>query len=315
MIGILEMYVPSFMKGEVKMYQQFGPFFAAYVFGVISGTIASPCVSPGLALLLSIVATLGNKFLGFCLLFAFGIGLSTPLMIIATFSNSLHLLPKSGMWMVEIKKLLGFFMLGTCFYYLANILPIAIVYWLFTLFTLFIGLFYFTGIYQYQNESYKTFYNIIAICMVSLSMFMGTKSYEKTFYQTTKKSVAAVSWSKNYATALEHAKEHNKLLLIDFWAQHCTMCKAIDKKVFENQNFAKQLEESVDFVKIDATQSDNPDYVYTKELYKVYAQPTIIVVDPKTETIVKRWTSEPYSMNIQDFITTILQIKNQLQSL
>ena len=305
MIGIIDMYIPSFMKGEVKLYRNLGPLGAAYIFGAISGTIASPCVSPGLALLLSIVATLGSKIAGFFLLFAFGIGLSIPLIVIGTFSNSLYLLPKSGMWMVEIKKALGFFMLATCFYYLSNIAPAAVVSWLFTGFTLFMAYFYLIG-----STQYKKMYTFIGIMMIGFSIFMATKSYEKTFYQEKQTAHQSVDWKPNYKIALDQAKENNKLLLIDFWANHCTICKAIDKKVFHNDLFNKSLAEHLIFVKVDATHGNNPDYAQLREQYKVYAQPTILLVDPTTETVLKKWTSEPYSLPIEVFIKEIKNAKN-----
>ena len=304
MIGIVDMYVPPFMKGEVKFYKNFGPYVSAFLFGAISGTIASPCVSPGLALLLSIVATMGSKLLGFLLLFAFGIGLSTPLIIIGTFSNSLHHLPRSGMWMVEIKKALGFFMLATCFYYLANILPVAIVYWLFTAFTLFTAIFYLNGSKNGDTTS-KTAYNIIGIIMIGITLFMITQSYEKTFYKETINAHTSVTWQADYATALAQAKESKTLLLVDFWANHCTICKAIDKKVFKNNQFNHAIGDTLTFVKIDATNSYDTDYIKLRELYKVYAQPTILLVDPTTETVLRKWTSEPYSMSIEDFVAQL----------
>lgn len=304
MIGIIDMYIPPFMKGEVKLYKNFGPFVASYLFGAISGTIASPCVSPGLAILLSIVATVGNKILGFILLFSFGIGLSIPLIIIGTFSNSLYLLPKSGMWMVEIKKALGFFMLATCFYYLSNIAPIAIVYWLFTSFTLFIAVFYLQGTTNNQNN-YKTFYTIISVVMISLTILMATKSYEKTFYNIHDQDKISVDWQANYTTALDLAQKNNKLLLVDFWAHHCTICKAIDKKVFQNNLFITTTSNLITFLKIDATHSNNADYLKLREQYKVYAQPTILLIDPTTEKVLKKWTSEPYSLSIEEFIEQI----------
>jgi len=304
MIGIIDMYIPPFMKGEVKFYNNFGPYVSAFLFGAISGTVASPCVSPGLALLLSIVATMGNKILGFMLLFSFGIGLSTPLIIIGTFSNSLYLLPRSGMWMVEIKKALGFFMMATCFYYLSNILPTSIVYWLFTGFTLFMASFYLIES-KNSNTTNKIAYNIIGIIMIGVTFFMIIQSYEKTFYHETIHVQSSVNWQSNYATALKHAQENKTLLLIDFWANHCTICKAIDKKVFKNNEFNHAIGNSLTFIKVNATHSHDADYMKLKEQYKVYAQPTILLVDPTTETVVKKWTSEPYSMNIEDFIAQL----------
>jgi len=305
MIGIVDMYIPSFMQGEVRFYKNFGPFFSAFLFGAISGTIASPCVSPGLALLLSIVATLGNKLLGFILLFAFGIGLSTPLIIIGTFSSSLYLLPRSGMWMVEIKKALGFFMMATCFYYLSNILPLAIVYWMFTAFTLFTAIFYLITFDKTSSSACRASYNFISIIMIGVTIVMVTQSYEKTFYKETINTTSSVPWQNNYATALAHAKEKNQLLLIDFWANHCTICKAIDKKVFKNEQFNNAMKNQLTFVKIDATHNHDDDYQSVKDIYKVYVQPTILLVDPSTEKVIKKWTSEPYSMKLEDFITQV----------
>ena len=102
MFGFYDMYVPNILQTKNNVNHK-GSLFSAFVFGAISGSIASPCLSPGLALLLTIVATLGNNLLGFLLLFSFGIGLSIPLLIIGTFSSSINILPQAGMWMIEVK--------------------------------------------------------------------------------------------------------------------------------------------------------------------------------------------------------------------
>jgi len=116
LLGFYEIYIPRMLQTHSKA--QGGSLLAAFSFGAASGTIASPCLSPGLVLLLSIVSTSGSLFIGFALLFAFGIGLSIPLMLIGTFSSSLQMLPRAGMWMVYIKQCCGLLMIGMCFYLL-----------------------------------------------------------------------------------------------------------------------------------------------------------------------------------------------------
>lgn len=117
MIGFYEMYIPSFLTSGNQM-RGGGSILSAFLFGAVAGTIASPCLSPGLVLLLTLVTAIGNKLIGFLLLFSFGVGLSIPLLIIGTFSSSLSILPSAGLWMVEIKKMFGFIMIGMCFFYL-----------------------------------------------------------------------------------------------------------------------------------------------------------------------------------------------------
>jgi len=101
MLGFYEMYTPKFLQLKNHQNTKKGSMLSAFLFGAASGTVASPCLSPGLVLLLSIVATLGDRLLGFVLLFSFGIGLSLPLLLIGTFSSSLALLPHAGTWMVD----------------------------------------------------------------------------------------------------------------------------------------------------------------------------------------------------------------------
>ena len=119
MLGFYEMHIPRFMQPR-HGHKNNGSFLSAFTFGIINGTVASPCLSPGLALILGIVSGLGNPILGFLLLFVFGVGSSFPLLVIGTFSSSLHVLPRAGMWMIEFKKVFGFLLLGMCLYYLKS---------------------------------------------------------------------------------------------------------------------------------------------------------------------------------------------------
>ena len=305
MIGLFDMPVPSFMKGNTDLTpSRFGPFLSAFFFGILSGTIASPCVSPGLALLLTIVATIGNVFAGFLLLFAFGIGMSTPLIIIGTFSTSLQMLPQAGQWMVEIKKLLGFVMLATCFYYLSNIMSMTTVMWLFVAYLLFAALFYIIDAQKEFNDKTKTIKSLIGIILLALTIFTGFKAYESTNSKSTVQEIG-VNWSKDYDQALKQAKEENKLLLLDFWANHCTICKAIDKKIFDTQTVAQGLDKQIIFAKVDCTSSSNPDCSKLKQKYQVFAQPAILIINPEKETIIKKWSSEPYKMTPQEFVNAV----------
>jgi thiol:disulfide interchange protein len=109
LFGFYELRVPSFNYRPRTTKKK--SLLAAFGFGMFSGTVASPCVSPGLIALLAIVSTLRNVFLGFILLFVFGWGLSMPLLIIGTFSQTLSLFPRAGMWMVRIKQAMGVILL------------------------------------------------------------------------------------------------------------------------------------------------------------------------------------------------------------
>ena len=117
MFGFYEIYVPKVMRGG-KTVKVKGSLLYSFAFGAISGTAASPCLTPPLALLLGFVAKRGNPLVGFFTLFAFALGLGLLLIVVGTFSNTITNLPRAGAWMNEIKKFFGFLLLGVSIYFL-----------------------------------------------------------------------------------------------------------------------------------------------------------------------------------------------------
>jgi len=116
MFGFYEMYSPSFLSRGTQASAK-KSLLSSFLFGLISGTVASPCLTPALALLLGVVAKSGNPLFGFAVLFSFSLGMGLLLILVGTFSSTLNMLPRAGLWMDEIKKVFGFMMLGVCVYF------------------------------------------------------------------------------------------------------------------------------------------------------------------------------------------------------
>lgn len=106
--------LPSFNPSQEKRKGIFG----ALLVGAASGLVASPCTAPVMGVLLTWVGTRQNVFLGGSLLFAFSLGMGSLLILVGTFSGVLATLPKSGKWMVGVKKTLGLIMLALGEYFL-----------------------------------------------------------------------------------------------------------------------------------------------------------------------------------------------------
>lgn len=116
MFGFYEIYIPKVLQRNTGM-KVGGSLFSSFIFGFISGTVASPCLTPALALLLGFAAKRGNPIVGFLTLFVFSFGMGLILILVGTFSNTLTMLPRVGNWMVEIKKFFGFLMFGVAIYF------------------------------------------------------------------------------------------------------------------------------------------------------------------------------------------------------
>ena len=79
-------------------------YFLALLLGLVSGLMISPCLTPILGAILAYLSTTKNIFYGGFLLFSFSYGMGLVFILIGTFGVSFTGLPKSGKWMVLIKK-------------------------------------------------------------------------------------------------------------------------------------------------------------------------------------------------------------------
>ncbi len=86
-------------------------FVSNFLMGLTFGLVASPCTAPVLGAVLLWVGQTGSVFRGTTLLFTFAMGMGVFLLVIGTFSGLLSLLPKSGDWMIKIKKVMGYLLL------------------------------------------------------------------------------------------------------------------------------------------------------------------------------------------------------------
>ncbi|MFH1831515.1 MAG: cytochrome c biogenesis protein CcdA [bacterium] len=119
MFDFYDIYIPKFLSHKTEIQTQ-GSLLKIFVFGMLSGTVASPCLTPALALLLGVAAKQGNPIIGFLTLFLFSIGMGLILVIIGIFSSALSLMPRSGMWLLTMKKAMGFAMLAACVHFMHN---------------------------------------------------------------------------------------------------------------------------------------------------------------------------------------------------
>jgi Thiol:disulfide interchange protein len=82
-----------------------------FLAGIASALVAGPCTTPVLGSLLAYTAASQDLVTGGLLLFSFSLGMGSLLLGVGTFSSFLAALPRSGSWMVRIKKAMGVLML------------------------------------------------------------------------------------------------------------------------------------------------------------------------------------------------------------
>lgn len=291
MFGIYEFYIPSFLQPRNNNIKR-GSLISAFNFGVLSGTMASPCLSPGLALILTVVANLKNLFLGFVLLFAFGIGTALPLLIIGTISSAINLFPRAGTWMVEIKKLFGFLIFALCFYYLSSIISYSILLWLVGEFLLITGIWYLSQASSadyYDTKNIKIFKIILGTILLLSAAQIFKLAYKNQYLPENKISNieiidTKIKWQDNLEKALELSKIEKKPIFLVYTTDFCPNCLILEKKILKNN-----LIQDIIIQKFIPVKLDNIDQLKTIiGESKFLPTPTVLIIN-NNKNILKEW--------------------------
>ncbi len=113
MFGLFEIRPPQFLvqraAGMSSKAGQLGVFFL----GATMGIVAAPCLAPFAVALLAYVGT-SRQWWWFLV---FSCGLAVPYLVVGTFSGLLSQLPKSGTWMVWVKRVFGIALLAVAVWF------------------------------------------------------------------------------------------------------------------------------------------------------------------------------------------------------
>ncbi len=315
MLGFVQMYIPRFLQPK-KSAVKGGSLLSAYVFGVISGTVASPCLSPGLVLILNYVTTISaNTLIGylesFSLLFMFGIGSSLPLLIIGIFSGSLNILPKAGIWMVEIQKLVGIMLISMAFYHLSHLerlLPWYLLVWVGVLSFVALGTFYFTSIDDQEKKWMSRYKNSMGIFLIVVACILAVQG-ERAVYDRFHPEAKSSPWLHSYEEAHDRAVKEHKPLFIDVGATYCSACKLLDKQIFAQEKIQHTLKQYIP-LKIDADVHTDA-YAQVKKRYGFYISgfPTYLIVNPDTGAVIKKWSVEINQLSLDGIVNELEKFK------
>lgn len=98
-------------------YKSKGSYLSLFFSGVVSGLVAATCILPVLGTILSIIALKKNIFYGAFSLFFFALGYGVILVVLGTFTSLISKLPKSGVWLIIIKRCVGGVLILTSVYF------------------------------------------------------------------------------------------------------------------------------------------------------------------------------------------------------
>ena len=97
-----------------------GGFLGAFVIGVVSGLIAAPCSTPVLLAILTHIAQRGGVVYGVMLMFTYAVGMGALIMVFGAWAGASKALPRSGAWMVWVKRICGLAIIAAGAFYIIS---------------------------------------------------------------------------------------------------------------------------------------------------------------------------------------------------
>jgi thiol:disulfide interchange protein DsbD len=215
--------------------------------------------------LIALVSSLQSPFLGFLMFFVLALGLGLPYLFLGIFSSSASALPRSGMWMVQVKKAMGFILIAMAFYFLRPLIgDLAFQYGVAA--SLLVGaafLFFFS-----RSQGATVWRIAIAILLLVSGVAFAIP----------RRHGDGVQWAKYDTKALASARESGKPVVIDFYADWCLPCKELEAKTFSDPAVVAELDRYVR-VKADLTVTSDEKTVALTTQYGIAGVPTIVFID------------------------------------
>jgi len=269
LFGFWELRLPSgIVQAASKSY---AGYLGTLFMGLTLGVVAAPCIGPFVLGLLTWVGSMGSPYLGFLIFFTLSLGLGLPLFFLAIFSGHIDRLPRSGEWMLWVRKFMGWVLVGMAAYFVRPILPKTIEIFALAVVALAAGLH--LGWIDRPRAGFGAFERFKGMAgvagLVIAALLIGSWVMQG----------PGVAWQPYSDQIVSEAQRSSKPVIIDFYADWCTPCRELDEVTFHHAEVVKQAKRNFVMIKIDLTRKSNLVHENLLRQYGVKGVPTVVFLD------------------------------------
>ncbi|MDQ7731099.1 protein-disulfide reductase DsbD [Halomonas sp. SpR1] len=296
--------------------QRSGPAGLALA-GALSVLVVSPCVTAPLAGALVFISSTGDAAMGGAVLFALGMGMGVPLLLVGTFGTTL--LPRSGAWMNGVKIAFGLLLLGVAIWMIERLVaaPVALLLWA----ALAIGTALALGALNFnQPQGWPRARQTLGLMLLAWGVVLvigaaqGGSNPLRPLAATSSISgessaktldFTEVSSLTELDAAIAQAEAANQPVLVHFTADWCISCKLLERDVYPDPRVSTALSDYT-LIAADVTHTD----AQSRELldqFKLFGPPSLLFFSQGEEIRAARIQGEVTADQLYEHLETVSQ--------
>ncbi len=327
MFGFYDLQMPNAIQSRLTAFsnkQEGGSLAGAGVMGVFSAVIVGPCITAPLVGALLFISQTQNWQLGGLALFALGIGMGTPLLLIGTSAGKI--LPRAGGWMDTVKSVFGVVMIAMAIWLLERILPTAATMALIAILAITSAIY--MGALEKLPQPSSGWRKLCKGLGVILLIYgavhlIGAASNSSDLIQPLKGLTSGIrsdypsnqsndnqsghinfkqiKGTEGLKSALSESVAGNKLTMLDFYADWCISCKKMEKYAFTHPKVLASLDQVIT-LQADVTANDSIDSAFMNSL-GIYGPPAILFfdkngVEKRNRRVVGEMSGEDFAVHV-----------------
>ncbi len=273
--GLWELRPPAALN-RIASRQVSGYLGSAFM-GITLGVVAAPCIGPFILGLLAYVGQRGDPLIGFVYFFVLSLGMGLPLALLGIFSGAIERLPGSGDWMVWVRKVMGWVLVGMAGYMILPLLPESISGALLAALLaaaagVHLGWIERTGRSSPRFLRFRRAAGLLLFAAAGLVFFLQAGDQRE-----------PVSWTPYSPGMLEEAAAEGRPVILDFSADWCMPCREMDERVFTDPRIIEATRRFTT-IRVDLTHR-HPEHEGVRQRFYVRGVPTVVFLDHRGREI------------------------------
>jgi len=278
MFNVIRIQMPASIQGLLiskSNTNSSGTYIGVGIMGSLSALIVGPCVTAPLIGALIYISMTNDYLIGGSALFALGMGMGAPLLVLGTSASELT--KKIGPYLEIANKFFGVLFLIVSIWLIERIVSIEIAAYLWSALSIIvaIGL---IKIITFKNISRFTlkFLSILLFIYSGLQIYGANvnKNFDPIFSFIEKSQPTSFTKISNTDELFSQIKNSEKITMVDLYADWCVACKELDKYTFSEKKVADLLKD-LNLIKLDITKTNDDNSKFLKD-YELFGPPAIL---------------------------------------